>query len=70
MRNNVSEPLDRACAGRILPERNMRSHLVIIDGIFRIKAAKVRSPERCGPAEQLSRERTKNLVSPHSGVLS
>jgi hypothetical protein len=30
MRNNVSEPLDRACAGRILPERNMRSHLVII----------------------------------------
>jgi hypothetical protein len=30
MRNNVSEPLDRACAGRILPKRNMRSHLVII----------------------------------------
>jgi hypothetical protein len=25
MRNNVSEPLDRACAGRVLPERNMRS---------------------------------------------
>ena len=21
MRNNVSEPLDRACAGRVLPER-------------------------------------------------
>jgi transposase InsO family protein len=31
MRNNLSEPLDRACAGRVLPERNMRSHLVIID---------------------------------------
>jgi hypothetical protein len=31
MRNNVSEPLDRARAGRILPERNMRSHLVIMD---------------------------------------
>jgi len=30
MRNNLSEPLDRACAGRILPKRNMRSHLVII----------------------------------------
>jgi hypothetical protein len=30
MRNNVSEPLDRACAGRVLPERNMRSHLVIV----------------------------------------
>jgi hypothetical protein len=41
MRNNVSEPLDRACAGRILPERNMRSHLVIIDGIFRKDSAKV-----------------------------
>jgi hypothetical protein len=25
MRNNVSKPLDRACVGRILPERNMRS---------------------------------------------
>jgi hypothetical protein len=35
MRNNISKPLDRACAGRVLPERNMRSHLVIIDGIFR-----------------------------------
>ena len=30
MRNNVSEPLDWACAGRILPERDMRSHLVIL----------------------------------------
>ena len=41
MRNNLSEPLDRACAGHILPERNMRSHLVIIDGIFRKDSAKV-----------------------------
>ena len=32
MRNDVSEPPDRAYAGRILPERNLRSHLVIIDG--------------------------------------
>jgi hypothetical protein len=40
MRNNVSEPLDRG-AGRVLPERNMRSHLVIIDGIFRKDSAKV-----------------------------
>ena len=32
MRNDVSEPLDRACTGRVLPERNMRSHLVIIYG--------------------------------------
>ena len=40
MRNNVSEPLDRACAGRVLPERNMRSHLVIIDGVFRKDSSK------------------------------
>ena len=41
MRNYVSEPLDRACAGRVLPERNMGSLLVIIDGIFRKDSAKV-----------------------------
>ena len=38
MRNNVSEPLDQVCAGRVLPERNMRSRLVIlviIEGVFR-----------------------------------
>jgi hypothetical protein len=35
MRNNVSEPLDRAFAGRVLPEQNMRSHLIIISGVFR-----------------------------------
>ena len=46
VRNNVSESLDRACAGRILPERNMRSHLVIIDGIFRKDSAKVIRVER------------------------
>ena len=41
MRNNVSEPLDRACAGRVLPERNVSSHLVIIDGVFRKNSPKV-----------------------------
>ena len=41
MRNHPSKPLDRACAGRVLPERNMRSHVVIIDGIFRKDSAKV-----------------------------
>jgi len=40
-RNNVSEPLHRACAGRILLERSMRSHLVIIGGIFRKDSSKV-----------------------------
>src|SRR5580704_11794103 len=46
MRNNLSEPLDRACAGRILPERNMRSHLIIKDGVFRKDSAKVIRVER------------------------
>jgi hypothetical protein len=46
MRNNVSDPLDWACAGRILPERNMRPHLVIINGIFRKDSAKVIRVER------------------------
>jgi DNA-binding transcriptional MerR regulator len=41
VRNNVSEPLDRACAGRVLPKRNMCSHLIIINGIFRKDSAKV-----------------------------
>jgi hypothetical protein len=37
MRNNPSAGV-RGC---VLPERNMRSHLVIIDGIFRRDSAKV-----------------------------
>jgi hypothetical protein len=34
MRNNISEPLDRACAGRVLPKRNVSSHFIIRAGIF------------------------------------
>jgi hypothetical protein len=41
MRNYVSKPLDRMCAGRVLSERDMRSHLVIIGGIFRKDPSKV-----------------------------
>ena len=41
MRNNVSKPLDRACAGRVLSERNMRSHLIIMGGVFRKDSSKV-----------------------------
>jgi hypothetical protein len=46
MRNNVSEPFDRARAGRVLPERDMRSHLVIIDGVLREDSSKVLRVER------------------------
>ena len=35
MRNNVSEPLERAFAGRVLAEQNMRSHPIIISDVFR-----------------------------------
>ena len=41
MRNNVSEPLDLARVGRVLPEQNMSSHVIIIGGIFRKNSSKV-----------------------------
>src|SRR6266545_6954953 len=41
MRDNVSEPLDRACAGRILPKRNVRWHFIIIGDVFRKNSSKV-----------------------------
>jgi len=41
MRNNVSEPLNRTCAGRVLPEWNVSSHFIIIGGVFRKNSPKV-----------------------------
>ena len=41
MRNNVSEPLDWACAGRILPERNVNSYFIVIGAVFRKNSPKV-----------------------------
>jgi hypothetical protein len=41
VRNNVSEPLDWASAGRVLPKRNVGPHFVIINGICRKDSAKV-----------------------------
>ncbi len=41
MRNNVSGPLDWARVGRVLPERNVSSHVIIIGGIFRKNSSKV-----------------------------
>ena len=41
MRNNVSEPLDWACAGRILPERNVNSYFIVIGAVFRKNFPKV-----------------------------
>ena len=35
MRDNVSKPLDWACAGRVLPQRNVSSYLIVIGGVFR-----------------------------------
>jgi hypothetical protein len=39
--NNVSEPLDRTCAGRVLPKRDVSSHLIITGRIFRKNSPKV-----------------------------
>jgi hypothetical protein len=41
MRNNASEPLDWACAGRILPERNVNSYFIVIGAVFRKNLPKV-----------------------------
>jgi len=35
IRNNVSEPLDRPCARRVLPKRNVSSHFIVIGSVFR-----------------------------------
>ena len=45
LRDNVSEPLDRARAGRVLPKRKVRPYLIIIAGVLRQKAPKVRFVE-------------------------
>ena len=41
LRNNVSEPLDRTCAGCILAKRKVRPHLIIVAGVFRKNAPKM-----------------------------
>jgi hypothetical protein len=46
MRNNVSEPLDWARAGSVLPERNVSSPFVIIGSIFCKNSSEVLRVER------------------------
>jgi hypothetical protein len=41
MGDNVSEPLDCARAGRILPERNVSPYFIVIGGVFRKNSPKV-----------------------------
>jgi hypothetical protein len=41
MSNNISEPLDRTCAGRILPEGKVNPYLIVIGGVFRKNSPKV-----------------------------
>src|SRR5262249_24641748 len=41
LRDNVSESLDRACAGCVLAKRKVRPHLIIVAGVFRKNPAKV-----------------------------
>jgi hypothetical protein len=63
MRDNVSEPLDWASAGRVLPERNMRSHLVIINGIWRKDSAKVLRVQRDQMIRALAPDRPDQALS-------
>jgi hypothetical protein len=41
MRDNLSEPLDRSWAGRVLPQRNMTSHFIIIGAVLPKNSPKV-----------------------------
>src|SRR5262249_54894921 len=41
LRNNVSEPLNRACAGCVLAKRKVRPHLIIVARVFRKNAPKM-----------------------------
>jgi hypothetical protein len=43
MRDNVSDRLDQARTGHVLPERNMGPHLVIVGGVFHKDSSKVLS---------------------------
>jgi len=45
-RDNVSNPLDQARVGCILPERDMRPHVIIIGGVFHKDSSKVLRVER------------------------
>ena len=44
--NNVSDPFDQARVGRILPERDMGPHLIIIGGVFHKDSSKLLRVER------------------------
>ncbi len=57
MRDNVSELLDRACAGRVLPERNVSSHFIIIGGVFRKNSSKVLCVENNQMIDALASDR-------------
>src|SRR5215472_11449630 len=41
LRNNVSEPLNRACAGCVLAKRKVPPHLIIVARVFRKNAPKM-----------------------------
>ena len=63
VRKNVSDPLDRACPGRVLPKRNMGSHFIIIDGIFRKDSAKVFRVEHDQMISALAPDRSNQAFS-------
>ena len=50
MRNNAYEPLDWACAGRILPERNVNSYFIVIGNQRRNRPLAFSTPPFCHDA--------------------
>ena len=62
IRNNVSEPFDLALVGRVLAERNVSSHVIIIGGIFRKNSSKVLGVENDQMIRALAPELTRSNV--------
>ena len=62
MRNNVSELLDLARVGRVLSERNVSSHVIMIGGIFRKNSSKV----LCVEHDQIASGRPDEAFDTHS----
>jgi len=57
LRDYVSKPLDRPRAGRILPQRNMGSRLIVVRRIFRKNAPKVLGVEHNHMVQALAPDR-------------
>jgi hypothetical protein len=58
MRDNVTEPFDGPSAGRILPERNVGSNLIVVGRVFRKDSPKVLGVEQQQMVRALAPDRS------------